>query len=188
MRKIQSKHRHKREERIKQIIIGGILILIMFTSVLGYAFQSIGDKSDENKIDYNGFKFEFQNNYWILENTFAFKYNPKETEDFYVDNLNLIENYQDEPLYIYSEYNEAENEIYRNLYNFAQRIQNACLNDSSLNCNPDWPVKSCDDNFILISEGNFNVTQNNNCLFIIGPRENLTKISDEVLYNIIGVK
>ena len=61
-------------------------------------------------------------------------------------------------------------------------------NDFEVQCEESWPMKNCSNNFILIKEGEFKVEQENNCVFIEGPKENLTKISDEVLFNIIGVK
>jgi len=189
MRKIVSKKKRENKERINQIIVGGILVLIMFASVVGYAFQ--GKNSDNNsKVKYNKFEFTKQNDLWYLGDNFMFKYNPFETENFSFENsLNLIDSYKGEPLYIYSEDTSAESEIYRNVNNIAQRIQYACLNESiGLNCASSWPVKTCEDNFILIREGEFKIEQKDNCLFIQGPKENLTKISDEVLFKIIGLK
>ena len=157
----------------------------MIISVFGYAFQ--GENNNDSKLKYNNFEFVKQDNYWVLENSFVFKYSPKETEDFNFESyLNPINNYQDKPLYIYSENNLAESEIYKNLYYVAQRIQYACIEGKS--CKENVPIKTCEDNFIIISESEFNVEQKENCLFISGPKENLDKISDEVLFKIIGVK
>ncbi len=192
MRRLISKQKQQRSDRIKQFIVGSVLIVIMFASVLGYAFQGQGNEENSD-VEYNGFEFVMQDNYWILENEFMFKYNPLETEEFTTyDFFNLLTDYQSKPLYIYSENKEAESEIYKNIYNSVQRIQYACLtkneSDFELQCEESWPVKTCEDNFILIREGEFEVKQKNNCIFIQGPKENLTKISDEVLFKIIGVK
>ena len=166
--------------------------MIMFASVIGYAFQGTGSEENSN-VEYKGFEFISQDSSWILEDKFIFKYNPLETEEFVINNfLNLLIDYQAKPLYIYSENKEAELEIYRNFYSSVQRIQYACLeksgNDFEVQCEESWPMKNCSNNFILIKEGEFKVEQENNCVFIEGPKENLTKISDEVLFNIIGVK
>ncbi|MEN7981894.1 MAG: hypothetical protein ABFQ65_00420 [Nanoarchaeota archaeon] len=189
MRRLISKQKQQRQDRVKQIIVGSVLIVIMFASVLGYAFQGQGNEENSD-IEYNGFEFVKQNNFWILDDEFMFKYNPLETEDFYFkEYVNLLSDFQNNPLYIYSENKEAELEVYKNLYNSVQRIQYACLNNSfNLNCESSWPTKTCENNFILIQEGEFNVWQENNCIFIKGPKENLTKISDEVLFKIIGIK
>jgi hypothetical protein len=186
MRKITSKQKRKKQEQIKQIVVGGILVLIMFASVIGYAFQGKED-SNNSKINYNGFDFIKQDSSWIFENSFVFKYNPKETEEFAFEyELNSLEFYKNKPLYIYSKNLNAEAEIYNNIYPVAQRIQYACLD--GMECQNNWPVKTCEDNFILIQEGEFSVEQKDNCLFIFGAKEDLIKISDEVLFKIIGVK
>lgn len=187
MRKITSKQKQEKQNRIKQLVVGSILVVIMLISVFGYAFQ--GNNEDDSKLKYNGFKFVKQNGYWILEDSFTFKYSPKETEEFHIeDYLNTLDNYQDKPLYIYSENNMAESELYKNLYYIVQRIQNACLEGEKLDCEDNLPIKTCEDNFIIIQEGEFKVEQKDNCLFVYGSKEDLIKISDEVLYKIIGVK
>ena len=67
------------------------------------------------------------------------------------------------------------------------RIQPACLDESE--CEGGWPVKTCKDNFIIIRNSNYtNIIQEDNCVFINGPEENLTQITDEFLFKIIGVE
>ncbi len=188
MRKIISKHKKEKQERIKQLIVGGVLVVIMFASVFGYAFQGKG-KNENSAVNYNGFEFVKKDSLWAVKD-FSFKYNPKETEDFkFLEYINNLELYSNKPLYIYSENKEAEVEIYKNIYPVVQRIQYACLNESfGLSCEESWPIKTCEDNFILIQKGDFEIKQEDNCLFIQGQREDLIKISDEVLFKIIGVK
>jgi hypothetical protein len=188
MRKIISKHQKQKQERRNQFIVGGVLILVMLASVLGYAFQ--GENNDaSNKIKYKDLEFQKQDNYWYLEDLFRFSYNPLETENFeFAENINSFENYQNEPLYIYSENKYAEAEIYFNLYNYAQRIQYACLDGEEMQCETSWPMKNCSNNFIIIREGEFEIKQKENCLFISGEKEDLTKISDEVLFKILKIK
>jgi len=72
----------KKKDRTKQLILGGVLVVVMFFSVLGYAFQGKGDDSSK-KIIYNGFEFVNQNGFWYLDMgqfQFAFKHNPREVE------------------------------------------------------------------------------------------------------------
>ena len=77
----------KKTNRTKQLILGGILVAVMFVSVLGYAFQ--GKEDDESKkIIYNRVEFLNQNGFWLLDLgqfQFVFKYNPKEVEKIYDD-------------------------------------------------------------------------------------------------------
>ena len=82
MRKIALKHETSKKDRMKQFIVGGILIFIMFASVLGYAFGG-GGGNKTNKIDYNGFEFVNQDGFWSLNLgnfDFVFRYNPNEVE------------------------------------------------------------------------------------------------------------
>ncbi len=191
MRKIISKEQEDKKRKKNQLLVGGVLILIMFLSVLGY---SIGNnKENENeKIKYNGFEFTEQGDFWILNMgnfQFSFMYNPNEVESIKTT-LNPINNYADQPLYIYSENIEAETEVYKNLvyYNsIAERIQKACPENEE--CAEGLPVKNCDNNFIIIKESNNSaVRQEDNCVFIDGKKEDLTKLTDSFLFKLIGVQ
>lgn len=188
MRKITSKRSQRKKDKIKQFVVGGILIFVMLFSVLGYAFLG-RENEDVEKIDYNGFEFVNQNGFWFLDLgdlNFAFKHNPNEVEKIY-SSLNYANNYQRKPLYISSESDEAQLEISRNLNQIVQRIQPACLN--KYKCEGNWPVKNCTDNFIIIKKDDISkITQEDNCVFINGPQENLTALADEFLFKILGIE
>lgn len=160
----------------------------MFFSVLGYGFMGNSRKSNTN-VEYNGFEFAEQNGFWNLNLgnlNFVFRYNPKETENI-SSQVNYLNSYSEKPLYIYSENNEASSEVYINLNQMAQRIQSACLD--GYECSENVPIKTCEDNFIIISESNeTNIIQENNCVFILGPYENLTMMSDVFLFKVLGVE
>lgn len=186
MRQITTQKDKERKNRTKQYAVGVILVLIMFLSVLGYSFQR-EEQDSTKKINYNGFNFINQNGFWVLEDqNFIFRYNPLEVEKINSQILPLS-NYAGKPLYISSENQEAGSEIYTNLNPIVQRIQYACLENET--CDSDLPIKTCQDNFIIIKEADSNkISQNENCVFIQGPYENLTKISDEFLFKIIGIR
>lgn len=188
MRNIISSKNKRKKDRIKKFAVGGVLIFIMFFSVLGYAFSG-RENEDAEKIDYNGFEFVNQNGFWLLNLgsfDFAFKHNPHEVKKIY-SLLNPVNNYQGLPLYISSESDEAQLEIARNLNQIVQRIQPACLN--KYKCEGNWPVKNCTDNFIIIKKDDISkITQEDNCVFISGPQENLTMMADEFLFKILGIK
>ena len=100
---------------------------------------------------------------------------------------NFLNNYAGKPLYISSKDAGATSEIASNLKQIALRMQPACFNESD--CGQDIPSKTCEDNFIIIEEKNqTNIIQEENCVFIQGPQENLTQISDEFLFNILGIR
>jgi hypothetical protein len=189
MRRILTKKQQKRKERFNQIIVGIVLIFLMMLSIIGYSL--IGRNSDEEqgeKVIYNGIEFINKNGFWVvaLEDTqLIFKYNPQEVEkiDSLVNNLN---SYYNQPLYIYSENTEASNEIYKNMNPFVERMQNACLEEG---CGEDLPVKNCSNNFIIIREKNITgINQNQSCVFIEGPKENLVRLTDEFLFKVFGIE
>jgi len=188
MRKIVSKHKEARKKKRNQLIVGVVLIFIMFFSVLGYSFGR-GNGEEIIKIDYNGFEFVEQNGFWELdiENfNFIFKNNPQQVEKIEGE-LKDLDNYYEKPLYIYSENNEAEWEIYRNLDQVALRISPAYLEGEEGDEN--LPTKNCENNFIIIKENNESgIIQDENCVFIQGKQENLTKITDEFLFKILGIE
>ncbi len=190
MRKIISKYKESKKKRRNGIIIGLILVGVMLFSILGYAFRG-GGNDDVNKLSYNGFEFVEQNGFWftnIEDIQFAFKYNPQQVEEIDSE-LKYLDNYYNKPLYISSENSEAELEIYRNLFyqnKLVQRVQSACLDEG---CGENLPVKTCENNFIIIKKNNNSgIIQEENCVFIQGQEENLTQIADEFLFKILGIR
>ncbi len=193
MRRIISKKEEDKKRRRNQFIIGGILILVMIMSVIGYSFNR--EEDNNIKITYNGFKFTKETDgsgLWgtgIGDFQFLFKYNPEETGENNYE-LNKLNDYYDKPLYIYSNNNEAEIEIYRNLFyqnQIVQRMQYACPEGGK--CEGDYPVKNCKDNFIIIKESNNSeIRQQENCVFIQGKSEDLTKLADSFLFRITGIQ
>ena len=193
MRKIISKEEEDKKKKRNQLIVGGGLILIMFLSILGYS--TMKDKKENNeKIIYNGIEFIKESGLWnakIGDFQFSFRYNPNEAEN--IDSaLNQLDNYRNKPLYIYSEDTDSEIEIYRNLFYYnriAERVQNACLEEDREKCEESSPIKTCEDNFIIIRESeNTEIKQQDNCVFIEGKKEDLIKLSDSFLFKITGVQ
>jgi hypothetical protein len=189
MRKITTKSIEEKRKRRNSLIIGIVLVFVMFFSVLGYAFRGSEEPEEAGKVIYNGFEFRSSGGFWVLnigDSQFFFKYSPEEVERINAVGLNPLPNYYQKPLYISSENQEAEYEIYRNLDRFVLRRQPACLYEAG--CEEELPIKTCADNFIIIREAPLsNIVQEENCVFISGPQENLTKITDEFLFKIIGV-
>ena len=192
MRKIISRGNEEKKRRRNQFLVGGVLIFVMLTSVIGYSF--IKDQSSNGssvQMIYDGYTFTQTSGFWnvkIGNSQFSFKYNPVEAPKT-SSILNPLGNYQNKPLYIYSENQAAATEIYKNLFyqnQIAQRVQDACIEGE--NCSNNAPIKTCQDNLIIIKESsNTGITQNNNCVYIEGKMENLTMLSDSFLYKIIGV-
>ncbi len=192
MRKILSKEEEAKKARRNQLLIGGAMVLIMVASVLGYSLSREQTTTGNDKIIYNGLEFTKQSGFWgvnIDSYQFFFKYNPQETKKIN-SALNPLKNYADKPLYIYSDNLEASSEIYRNLFyqnRIVERVNPACIEGEK--CEENDPVKTCENNFIVVRESNITeVEQEQNCVFISGNMENLTMLSDEFLFKIIGVQ
>ena len=194
MRKITSKHETDKKTKRKQLIIGIVLVFIMLFSMLGYSFRGRETNRDNGteSMTYNGFLFIQQNGYWLTEvnnQEFTFKYNPNQVQ-ILINNLNSIDSYSGKALYISSENIDAEAEVYQNLDSIILRRQYACYENSEKDCEKDFPVKSCEDNLIIIEEieaGEAEVFQQDNCLFIRGEAEELAKLTDSALFKIIGI-
>lgn len=196
MRKIISRHEEKRKRRVIQVWLSIILIFIMFSSILGFAFQTFGGhlgnrvNGEENipeTTNFNGFEFSEQSEFWVLNLNginLIFRYNPSQIIKLNAE-LNPLLNYEAKSLYIYSESAQAKSEIKTNLFKFVDGIENACL-EGIKNCED--PIKTCEENFIIIEESeNREIKQQNNCVFIKGKKEDLVKLTDEFLYKIFGV-
>ena len=189
IKSVLEKTSEKRKKR-NQMILGGFLVLIIGLSTFGYSLN-MQNKETVNKAVYNGLEFVEDNGFWktFLGNlNLVFRYNPKQLEGFIYDKeLADLISYSNEPLYLNYEDNEAGLEIYNNLNQIAERMQGACLNEE--NCEGDLPIKNCSSNIIIIKEANSSsIKQQENCIFIEGKREDLTKLTDEYLFRLFGIK
>jgi hypothetical protein len=192
MRRLKSKQHEEKRQKRNQVIIGLILVFVMFSSVLGYAMLNVsysddGTNGNTNSIIYNNLEFTQQNGFWILNqgNTnFIFKNNPNQIPKI-TSELKPIEEYNGKPLYIYSHDIEAGSEIRTNLFPFVERIQEACFENET--CEGDLPIKTCEDNLIVIREGTQGITQENNCVFIQGNENELTELTDGFLFKLLGI-
>jgi len=188
MKRLVSKTERERKKRRNQTIVGIILIFLMGLSVLGFALQgNIGKQENENTLTYNGFEFTLVGERWKIGN-FIFSYNPEQVPDMGSD-LNDFTFYQELPAYVYSENSEAEIEIIGNLELVAERVQNACMKGEGFECSENVPIKTCENNFIIIKESNItSIRQEDNCVYIEGPDEELLKLADQFLFKILGIK
>ena len=190
MRNIENKKEAEKKSKRNQWIIGGILIFIMLGSTFGYVmFSSSDEDSNTEKVQYNGYEFVNQNGFWVTSISgydFIFAFNPEQVEKSDAE-INLLNTYSGKVLYFFYESDAASVEIFRNFGNVVLRFQGACITEE--NCPEDWPIRDCTNNFILIKEANESkIYQQDNCVFIEGPRENLTAITDEFLFKVTGIE
>lgn len=151
--------------------------------------------SDENtntssKNTFNGHTFVKSGEFWGLtigSYNFLFRNFPSESALTEKGNISTIDQYAGKPLYISSENMQASFEIYNNLNKIVERWQFAC--ESGKNCTENLPIKDCSSNFIILEEGNNEeIEQKQGCVYIRASSENITRITDEFIYRIIGVK
>lgn len=192
MRKITNK---KEKNKKNQIILAGFLVILMFFSVLAYAFNFFTNKIEEKNIEYQGFVFTQIQDYWYLqfegmEKKFVFFNNPKETDQIEFetnDKVKTLDKYSGEPLYVYSENQLSLESIYYNIAPFAERVSLACLNEE--NCEGDYPIKTCEDNFIVIKEtSNSKIYSEDACIFVEGSKEKLPLITEEFVLKTLDIK
>lgn len=176
----------KKKDKTSQWIVGGILAFVLFGSIFGIVVDSITSKPTEQKITYKGETFNLINGRYYLflgDYQFSFANNPNELEEVNINLTKKINSFTDLPLYIDSKDISARTEIYINLDSFAQRIQLACFNEED--CNSELPLKTCQDNLIIIRNSTQNkIYEQENCIFIEG--EDLNKLADKLILSLIG--
>lgn len=183
IRRISSREKEERKRKRNQFILGGFLILIMFFSVIAYAVMGLvnfGSNSENlETINYNGFEFQNQNGFWLLEKdgkNFIFRNNPNSVEKIN-NEIKPAGDYAGKTLYVYSENVLAESEIRANLFYFADNIEVSEFKDN------------CENNFIVIRESmEKRVLRKNNCIFIEGKKEDLISMTDSFLFKLLEIQ
>ena len=196
MRKISTKQDRLKKQKRNTLIISLVLVVIISLSVFGIVANSFGksnSNADAQKTVYNGYEFYSSGSFWILEQgnfKFIFASNPNDLKNVSIESneLNLLPEYAQQTLYIYSDESTANYQIYQNLDLFLTRIQPACLEQDKAICPEDLPIKGCEDNFIIIKQSDENkLTQQDKCIFIEAKPEDLTKVIDIFLLKILGI-
>lgn len=190
MRKIVSKDSAERKEKAKRWTISILLLSIMVLSVFGIVVDSMGKTgSNSNQVEYNGATFNYRGERWFFSvdgKEFVISNPPGNLTEVPAEKLNPLEAYANKPLYISLEDRALESQIYYNFYKSATRIQPACLDEK--NCSGDFPIKTCEDNFIILKEGNeTGITQKDNCVFIEAPEKEMQNAVDVFILNIAGI-
>lgn len=182
-----------KNKKIKQGIVGIVLIIVMFLSIAGYSFERGNNEETSNRIIYNGLEFSASGGFWVVSignYQFTFLNNPLQVEKISFD-LKPLEEYYGVPLYISSESDVSTSEIYRNLLysnSIVLRMQSACLEGEKCS-EKNLPSKNCSSNFIIIKQNETaSITREENCFFINGPSIELGKITDEFLFHLLGIR
>ena len=194
MRKILTKKDQLKKQKRNTLIISLILIVVISLSVFGIVANSFGSSEDSKDVTYQGYPFYSSGSFYILEQgdfQFIFANNPNDLENisFESTELNLLPEYVQQVLYLYSEDSTSTYQIYQNLDSFLTRVQLACLQEDEESCQEDLPIKNCTDNFIVIKQSDTNkIIQQEKCVFIEGTPEDLVKLTDIFLLKILGIK
>lgn len=200
MKRIESKEDKERREKRVKFVVGIVVIIVMLGSVFGAVVNfssgggSTGGGSQDNLVEeYKGQKFYFRQGYWLTPisgGNLSFRHLPKDTNDVEVGSSSLpsIREYQGETLYIHSDNDLAGSEIQRNMRQIALRVQPICIEGK--NCeSTNLPKKDCSDKtIILFNESKTKIRNEDQCTYIEGPDEELTKLADEFLFRSLGIK
>ncbi|HOW37136.1 MAG TPA: hypothetical protein PLK34_02720 [Candidatus Pacearchaeota archaeon] len=202
MRKIVSVREVEKRSKRNQLIVGIILVSLLLFSVLGYAFQG-RDNSDNSseqeensgKFTYNGFEFTYQNGFWAtdyLESFLLFAYSPTEGQLIGFQEMNKsLEDYSGKTVYIYSNNlnnTAAETELKMNLLAITKDVTEVCLQGEVCE-DENLPIKTCEDNVIIIRESSEQkLDYNQNCVIISGKQESLIRLVDEFLFKLFKIK
>lgn len=190
MKKILTKEEKGKKDTRNKTIIGVILVILMVLSVVGYNLFS-SPEEDKERVEYNGVKFILNEmGMWQFEIQgfgFSTSFNPQETENISAPIFTTINSYAGKPLFFVGE-GRAKQELDRNLWNFALRTQDACIEKKE--CEGNLPIKECsEDNIIIFKEEDYiEITQEDNCIFITSPYAEQTRAADAFLFKILGVK
>ncbi|MCX6711828.1 MAG: hypothetical protein NT139_02210 [Candidatus Woesearchaeota archaeon] len=190
------KNINKKESRIKKLILPFILVFLMVGSVFTVILSG---SSNENEVKYNNLKFTKTNEGWISyinDRKVVLFNNPKDLENMSISNINLQDLNSAQKIYLSINPDENIQQAYT-LFNTNIKpllrtiLVNSCNIDNEKCAN--LPLKTCTDasqlqKVIILEESNSTkIEYNNNCLYISGNQEDLTKIIDKLTLNLLGV-
>ena len=189
MKRIVSKSEMKRRNTRNQTIMGIVLIFLMASSIVGFAFFSNNDETNR-KIKYNEQEFHLNNGLWytsINRNVFITSHNPYETEDLIANVDFNLEQIYGKPLYYVGENDRAIGELLHNIGRYAERYQEVCLEGRE--CLGNFVVKDCSSNIIILEESNYiDIYEEDNCLFISAPYEKQVLASNRIIFKVLEIQ
>jgi len=184
-----SRDEKEKKEKRDRIVIGSVLIAILVFSTAGFAFFSVINLDKGEEREYNGIKFVVRGDglwhFLINGQEFSTAYNPEQTKNISIEGEINLQNYYKKPLYFSHDSDEqGVSEIVRNIERYAERVQLACIEQ----CEENLPVKSCEDNVIIIKAGNETlIKQENNCIYILGEQNELIRAGDAFIFKLLGI-
>jgi len=180
----------------KKKLMGWIIIILMVLSVFGIVGSFFAQDPDSaNKVEYNGFILYNRTSLWQMQSGdqwYTFQYFPSELENLSLTS-NLGEWLNTEKVYLgYVPNDELNVENHLNsiglvLYNMKIIPQKACAEEKDC---PDIPILNCDENvgIIMQSGQESSIITDKKCLVLIAEdEEELRKLTERVIYSLLGV-
>lgn len=189
---MSAKKDEEKRQKKNQMIIGITLTLLMIFSVFGIIVNSMGTTEEGETLNYRGLELIDQGSHYQLtigDYQFYLSENPNTLPklDYDMNITTTITKYASAPLYIDSTNYQASREIVQNIQGYALRIQEACINEEDCP-SEDVPIKTCDDNVIVIRESEENrIYEEQSCVYIEGREEDLLKLTDTFILKILGI-
>jgi len=192
MRNLHTKTRKEAKQKRNQIIMGVIIIILMTTSVIGYAILS-GKEEQQEKTIYKDYEFIKTNSGWqtqinranknIILNT---EYLPQEVENITNIGRPFLEDFINKNIFLIISSNTERNAayIFNSLSLFTLRIQFACPEEkinSSFCIDNNLPIKSCNDtrfDTTIIKIQDLEITENQETN---NTETNNTKINESII-------
>ncbi|NCN87101.1 hypothetical protein GW932_04665 [archaeon] len=192
IKKLSSKEDERKKQRKNNYLIGAVLVIVMFGSVFGIIVNSFDTSNNSEKLTYKGFPLEAQGNVYLLgigNHSFYLTNNPNDLGELKYD-INFsktLANYVGLPLYLDSYSYTYSQQIYQNIFGYPERIQFACENENDC-LDDNLPIKNCTENMIIIREKEDNkIYEKDNCVFIEGTTEEISKLVDLFTLKVLGI-
>ena len=185
LRKIPTEEEKRKEERRKKrnmIILSVLLIGILVFSTAGGFFSGIGDESG-NGADGSAEGVQQVGDEWVLNangQVFRFGSSPEDARNVSIQIKSSFSDLYGKTLYVASENDAAYYQIYMNLGNYLERVQQVCYG----NCTKNLPEKNCSTTMIVFKQSSEDkIYQEEGCVFIDG---NLRTV-DAFIYKLLGL-
>jgi hypothetical protein len=185
----------QKESRTKKLILPLILVFLMIGSVFTVF---LSDNNNENEIKYNNLKFTKTNEGWlsyINDRKIVLINNPKDLENIQI-NINLQDLNSAQKIYLSINPNENIQQAYIHFNaNIKPLLKSILINSCTLDIEKcaNLPLKTCADTseiqkVIILKESNESKFEyKNNCLYLAGTQEDLSKSIDKLTLNLLGV-
>lgn len=213
LKRLEAKEAREARQRKNQTIIGVFIVVIMVSSIAGYALWG-SPETEKGQQNYNDYAFVKTENGWQTQLNIEGKniilnslYLPQELENLTAKGKPLLGDFKGKEVYIMAESpkeRQAASQLASALDSFALRLQLACSEqEADSEFCQDLPIKNCDNanmqtSIIVINEQEekaenqtettkASVNYKNNCLVIEARNDELAKAAEKAIFMIFGI-